>query len=169
MKEASAASPFAAMTKQEQRHQWNVWHAQQNATRPVVQEKKAETASVRSLPEERPSSRAETEPKPEERKRPAQTTPQPQERRPMVQVPPAQVQTVPGTSTHHGQYQAVLRRMRQAGSHTSAFSSTDAKPEAMAFSVPMTTAQTASAPPPTGQAGSKEDAVMTVQPASGNE
>lgn len=95
MKKPAATSPFAAMNHQEQRHQWTVWHAQQDATRPAVPEKDG----LQQLPDR------------EEKPQPA---PQPEEKAPAAP-PPAQQQP------HHGQYDAVIRRLRNAGRQTQQF------------------------------------------------
>lgn len=157
MKEPAATSPFAAMTRQEQRHQWNVWHAQHNDA-PTVELSKEQAQSVRSLPrEERAQEEAAYQAK-------AQANPQtkPQESAPdtardtqsqQSQQNSAHVMAMP--KPHRGQYQAVLKRMEQAGRHTSAFASAN-PPSAAAMrtaapvsaTIPAAGAVTVSAPIP---------------------
>ncbi len=143
MKEPAATSPFAAMSRQEQRHQWNVWHAQQSSA-PTVELPRAQTPPVRSLPKEE---EAQEQAKPQESvpETPRDTQPQPRS---------APVMATP--KPHYGQYQAVLKRMEQAGRHTSAFAS--ANPPSTAA---MRTAAPLSAPI------APENS--TVQPESGSE
>lgn len=92
MKRPAATSPFAALTHQEQRHQWTVWHAEQDATRPV----ESEGERIQVLPERR-------EEAPQPAAQPTQTV-------------PAQPQPI-----YHSQYDAVIRRMRNAGRQTQQF------------------------------------------------
>lgn len=125
MKEPAATSPFAAMTRQEQRHQWNVWHAQHNDA-PTVELFKEQAQSVRSLPrEEGAQEEAAFQAK-------AQANPQtkPQESAPDTaretqgqQTQQSSVPVMAMPKPHRGQYQAVLKRMEQAERHTSAFAS----------------------------------------------
>lgn len=106
MNKPAATSPFAAMTHQEQRHQWNVWHARQDATRPVEDERPPE--SVQQLPDRAPEAPPEAPASP-----------------PEMPVSPA----APVLRPHHGQYDAVIRRLRAAGRQTQQFVSTSVSPE----------------------------------------
>lgn len=83
MKEPMPTSPFAAKTPQELRHQWTVWQAQQDVTRPVV-------------------NRLQTR----DEEMPAEEAPAPHE------APPPQPVRIP---SRHGQYDSILRRMKNAG------------------------------------------------------
>ncbi len=131
MKEPAATSPFAAMTRQEQRHHWNVWHAQRNAA-PTVELTQGQAQSVRSLPREE---QAQEDERPQEsapdasrdtqtQSQQTQQSRQTQQSQQTQQNQQPQQQSAPAMpKPHRGQYQAVLKRMEQAGRHTSAFAS----------------------------------------------
>lgn len=121
MKKPAAASPFAAMNHQEQRHQWTVWHAQQDATRPAPPEKDG----LQQLPDR------------EEKPRPAS---QPEEKASTAPTP-----APPPPQPHHGQYDAVIRRLRNAGRQTQQFVPAAPSSEPMPASVQASTVQ-----PPSG-------------------
>ncbi len=184
MKEPAATSPFAAMTRQEQRHQWNVWHAQRSSA-PTVELPQEQAQSVRSLPKEE---RAQEDEKPQEsasdasrdtqtQSQQTQQSRQTQQSQQTQQNQQPQQQSAPAMpKPHRGQYQAVLKRMEQAGRHTSAFASAN-PPSAAAMrtaapvsapisgpgAVPVSAPISASVSAPAAPENS------TVQPESGNE
>lgn len=163
MKEPAATSPFAAMTHQEQRHQWNVWHAQQSSA-PTVELSKGQAQSVRSLPrEERAQEEEAPQAKPKESASDTSRDAEPQQRS-------APVMTMP--KPHRGQYQAVLKRMEQAGRHTSAFASAN-PPSAAAMRTAAPVAAPMAAPVPVPASASVSAPALPensmVQPESGSE
>ncbi len=83
MKEPMSTSPFAAKTPQELRHQWTVWQAQQDVTRPVANMPQSGDEAM-----------------------PAEETPEP------PQAPPPLPKRI---LSRHGQYDSILRRMKNAG------------------------------------------------------
>ncbi len=96
MKEPSATSPFAAKTSQEQRHQWTIWQAQQDYTRPVENRPENKETEVGSAP----LSAAPLPPK-----------------------TPVKADQSPITPPHRSQYHAVIQRMRAAGKQAGTFTS----------------------------------------------
>lgn len=101
MKETASASPFAALSSQEQKEKWICWQCQHAAEYIPADEPAKEPVRSVSLPELRlPQS-------------PASETTDGRSNPTAVQQRPA---------IHHGQYDAVIRRMktaqRQAGAYT---------------------------------------------------
>lgn len=94
MKTPAAVSPFAAKSSQEQKEQWIWWQCQQDATYP---EEKAEISDQRSASV------------------PGLKLPQVQEEKQTMR---QAVQTV-----RHSQYDAVVRRMRNATSQVGSYTS----------------------------------------------
>lgn len=99
MKTPAAFSPFAAKTSQEQKEQWIWWQCQQDAAIPVDLTDKTD---ARSVPELKLPKAEETERK--------------EEKPTAAQLPTRQ-------PTRHGQYDAVLRRMRDATRQASTYTS----------------------------------------------
>lgn len=84
MRQAARVSPFAAMTNQEKLAQWIVWQSQQDMTRPVMQH---DANRIESVSEE--ATRVDS--KTDRSRLPHETI-----------------------HSHHGQYDAVIRRMANA-------------------------------------------------------
>lgn len=106
MREPSAQSPFAAMTPQEQRHRWTVWQAQQMQVRPVIADKllttkdknrqETEQTDVCTLLEELPAK---------------------------TQQETVQEITPLRAAIRHSQYDAVIKRMKQASQQAAHYTS----------------------------------------------
>ena len=101
MKESARMSPFAAKTRQQQQEQWIWWQCQQGATSPVPES---------SLP---PKASAEPAVSPAQPAEEAGTANTSMQRR----------------NTYHGQYDAVINRMRTAMRQTGQYTSCSSSPE----------------------------------------
>ncbi len=100
MKEPAAVSPFAALSRQEQKEQWICWQCQRGPEPVEAKPTMDENRSV-SLPGLR---------------LPTQESPKPTEA-------PQKPTTVARTRPYHGQYDAVIRKMKQAQRQTGAYTS----------------------------------------------
>lgn len=100
MKEPAAVSPFAALSRQEQKEQWICWQCQRGPepveTKPTVDSDRSVPLPELKLPTEDTSKQTESSNKPTKVARP----------RP-----------------YHGQYDAVIRKMKQAQRQTGAYTS----------------------------------------------
>lgn len=102
MKDPAAVSPFAAQTRHEQQEQWIWWQCQRSA-----------------------STAAESP-----RMEPPAAVPVPSLTLPTAPLqPPASAAPVQRRATHHGQYDAVIRRLRSATAQTGHYTSCASIPE----------------------------------------
>lgn len=100
MKEPASASPFAALSSQEQKEKWICWQCQHAAEYIPTDEPAKETIRSVSLPELRlPQS-------PAKEATDCRSNPTAVQQRPLI---------------HHGQYDAVIRRMKTAQRQASAY------------------------------------------------
>ncbi len=100
MKEPAAVSPFAALSRQEQKEQWICWQCQrgpeQVEAKPTAEDDRSVSLPGFKLPTQEPSKPTEDPKKPT---------------------------TVARPRPYHGQYDAVIRKMKQAQRQTGAYTS----------------------------------------------